>query len=75
MENEKVFAKGFYFKRRENAPEFVVGGLSLRASDAIDFIKNNTKEDGWVNIDIKKSKDQGKYYLELDTWKPTEQQF
>ena len=64
---EKVFAKGFSFKRNDNAPEFVVGKLSLKADEAIQFIKDNSFE-GWVNLDVKKSKD-GKYYIELDNFK------
>ena len=26
---DKVFADGFSFKRRENAPDFVIGNLSI----------------------------------------------
>ena len=63
----KIFAKGFSFKRNENAPEFVVGKLSLKADEAIQFIKDNSSN-GWVNLDVKKSKD-GKYYIELDNFK------
>ena len=64
---EKVFAKGFSFKRNDNAPEFVVGKLSLKADEVIQFIKENEFK-GWVNLDVKKSKD-GKYYIELDNFK------
>ena len=64
---DKVFAKGFSFKRNDNAPKFVVGKLSLKADEAIQFIKDNSFE-GWVNLDVKKSKD-GKYYIELDNFK------
>ena len=63
----KTFANGFIFKRNDNAPEFVVGKLSLKADEAIQFIKENSSN-GWVNLDIKKSKE-GKYYIELDTFK------
>ena len=63
---DKVFAKGFSFKRNDNAPDFVVGKLSLKADEAIQFIKENEFK-GWVNLDVKKSKD-GKYYIELDTF-------
>lgn len=63
---QKVFAKGFSFKRNDNAPEFVVGKLSLKADEAIQFIKDNSQT-GWVNLDVKKSKE-GKYYIELDTF-------
>ena len=65
---EKVFANGILFKRNENAPEFIVGSLSLKVEEAIIFLQENQKN-GWVNIDIKQSQG-GKYYCELDTWQP-----
>ena len=46
---EKVFADGFSFKMNANSPEWVVGGLSLKADQAIEFIKNN-QSNGWVNL-------------------------
>ena len=63
---EKVFANGFIFKRSENAPEFVIGNISIKADDAIKFIQDHTKN-GWVNLKINKSQG-GKTYIELDTW-------
>ena len=63
---EKVFAKGFIFKRNENAPVFVIGNLSLNSKDAAEFIAANSKN-GWVNLKINQSQN-GKYYVELDTW-------
>lgn len=65
---EKTFADGFMFKMNPNSPEWVVGSLSLKADEAINFIKNNTDK-GWVNLNINISKS-GKPYVELDTWKP-----
>ena len=63
---EKQFAKGFIFKRNENAPEWAVGKLSIKAQEAIQFI-NEKNNGGWVNLEIKKSKE-GKFYIELDTY-------
>ena len=68
MEKEKVFADGFSFKRRENAPEFVVGRLSIKVEDALAFLKDNASN-GWVNININQARS-GNHYCELDTWKP-----
>ena len=68
-QDEKVFANGFSFKRQENAPEFVVGRLSLKEDEAKDFLRNNFKN-GWCNLNIKKAKS-GSYYVELDTYEPT----
>lgn len=65
---EKIFADGFSFRRNENAPDFVVGRLSLKVDDAISFIKKYDKN-GWVNISIKTARS-GNHYLELDTYEP-----
>jgi len=76
MSDEKIFAEGFSFKRRDNAPEFVVGRPSIKVEEAVAFLEKHAKN-GWVNIDIKKAKN-GNYYCELDNWesssaaKPTE---
>ena len=67
-QDEKVFANGFSFKRQENAPEFVVGRLSLKEDEAKDFLRNNFKN-GWCNLNIKKARS-GSYYVELDTYEP-----
>ena len=68
-QKEKFFADGFSFKRTENAPDFVVGRMSVKVEDAVVWLKSNSKN-GWVNMDIKQSKG-GKYYCELDTWEAT----
>ena len=65
---EKVFADGFMFKMNPNSPEWVIGGLSLKSEDAIQFIQKHTDK-GWVNLKINIGKS-GKPYVELDTWKP-----
>lgn len=66
MSDEKIFADGFVFKRNPNAPQFVVGRLSLKVEDAIAFISQNQKN-GWVNLDVKQARS-GNYYIELDTF-------
>ena len=66
MTDEKIFADGFSFKRRENAPDFVVGRQSIKVDEAIAFLSQHAKN-GWVNLDIKQAKN-GNYYCELDTW-------
>tara|TARA_R100000781_G_scaffold16214_2_gene13353 strand:+ start:3271 stop:3543 length:273 start_codon:yes stop_codon:yes gene_type:complete len=67
-ENEKIFADGFSFKRRENAPDFVVGRLTLKIEDALPFIKERANN-GWLNLNINIGRS-GKPYVELDTWTP-----
>ncbi len=66
---DPIFPKGVLFKKpRDGAPDFIRGHLSFKVDEAIEFLKANEKN-GWVNIDIKKSKE-GKTYLQLDTWVP-----
>lgn len=67
---EKIFAEGIYFNLpRENAPEFVRGSISFKVDKAMEFLKTNENNAGYVNIDLKVSKE-GKAYAELNTWTP-----
>lgn len=67
-QQEKIFADGFIFKRNEKAPNFVVGRISVKVEQAVDFLKSN-EENGWVNLGVKQARS-GNYYIELDTFKP-----
>ena len=69
-QDEKIFADGFSFKRSEKAPDFVVGRLSMKADDAVAFIRQHEKG-GWVNLNIKTART-GNHYVELDTYEPTQ---
>jgi hypothetical protein len=72
MAEDKIFADGFIFKLpHQNAPDFVKGGISIKAEEAIAFINQHKDESGWLNLSLKESKG-GKGYAELDTWKPTQ---
>lgn len=68
QQDEKIFADGFSFKRNENAPDFVIGRLSLKVDEAIAFIKQHEKR-GWVNLNVKTARS-GNHYIELDTYEP-----
>jgi hypothetical protein len=68
MAEEKIFADGFAFKRNENAPDFVVGRVSIKIEDAVAFMRQHEKN-GWVNLDVKQARS-GNYYMELDTFEP-----
>ena len=46
MSNEKIFADGFFFKRSQNAPDWVAGKLSLNLEKAIDFAQQHAKKVG-----------------------------
>ena len=68
MSEEKIFANGFSFKRNDKAPDFVIGRLSIKVGDAVEFLGMHER-DGWVGLDIKMSK-KGTYYVELDQFIP-----
>jgi len=68
MQNDKIFAQGFSFKKNPNSPEFVVGKQSIKVDEAVAFLQANQKN-GWVNLDVKQAKN-GNFYMELDTWEP-----
>ncbi len=64
---EKIFADGMMFKRpKEGAPDFVKGNISIKVADFGVFLAKHEKN-GWVNLDLKSSKE-GKLYLELNVW-------
>jgi len=44
MSKERIFAEGFSFKRREDAPDFVIGRISIKVDEAIAFLKKECKE-------------------------------
>lgn len=69
-QKEKVFADGFIAKRNEQAPEYVIVNLSVKVSEAMEFLNRN-QSNGWCNMQVKRSQG-GKLYVELDTWKPTQ---
>ena len=67
---EKIYAKGLFVKRNEKAPEFVVCSLSFKTDEFIQFLRENTNEKGYVNLQVLKSKEKGTLYAVLDTFEP-----
>ena len=68
---EAIWPAGIIFKKpREGAPDYIKGQLSFKVDEACAFLQEHVNN-GWVNIDIKKSKE-GKMYLQLNTWKKEE---
>jgi len=68
MSEDKIFADGFVFKRNENAPEFVIGRMSIKIEDALAFMREHDKG-GWINLNVKQARS-GNYYVELDNYEP-----
>ena len=67
---EKKFAKGLFAKRNEKAPDFVVCYLSIKSDEFIQFLKENTNDKGYVNLQVLKSREKGTLYAVLDTFEP-----
>jgi hypothetical protein len=61
-------------KQNPQAPDYVIGNLSIKADEAIEFIKEHTNDRGWVNLSMMKSKEEGKAYIELNTYEPKQQE-
>ncbi len=73
MAEDKIMADGMFFKEKhQNAPDFVIGGLSIKIDQFSKFVKDN-KDGEYLNFQVLKSK-QGKPYIVLDTWKPNRDQ-
>jgi hypothetical protein len=71
MAQDKIFADGLIFKAPSaNAPAFILGGLSVKVDEFIKFLNTHNTNSGWINIDIKESKEGGKWYCELNTYVP-----
>ena len=67
----KVFPAGLIYKLpRENAPDFVKGSLSIKVDEFVNFLHEH-QNNGWVNLDFLKSKDD-KLYFALNEWKKQE---
>jgi len=60
----------FLKDKHPKAPDFVVGDISCRPKELIEFLQNYT-EDEWLNLQIKKSKG-GNYYIDVNDWKKNE---
>jgi|TARA_R110000796_G_scaffold128266_1_gene243727 hypothetical protein len=62
------FVDGLMAKKpNEKAPDFVKCAISIKRADLITWLTGQTDE--WINVQVKESKG-GKWYAEVDTWKP-----
>lgn len=68
MNEDKDFINGFYAKKAE--VDFVKCKINIKLSEFREWAKENlSKDDEWLNIDVKESKS-GNFYAERNTWKP-----
>ena len=68
QKQETVYANGFIAKRTEKDPDFIVVRLSIAKDDAIAFINKHANADGWVNLEVKKGREAGKFNITLNTY-------
>jgi len=69
MGNEAEFINGLIVKApNENAPDYVKAKISIKREELIAWLQ--TKGGEWINADVKVSQ-QGKWYCQIDTWKPS----
>jgi len=62
------FIKGLSIKPpQQNAPAYIKGKISFNVEEVIASLRENQNEKGYVNADLKESKD-GKLYIQLDTY-------
>ena len=71
MAEEIEFPKGLIVKApRDNAPDFVKCAISIKVADLTEWLA--TKDDEWINIDVKESKG-GKWYAAVSHFRPKQQ--
>ena len=72
--SDVIFADGiFFYARRDNAPDYVLGSISVKPEAFSNWVlaqKPDAK--GYVRLAVKMSK-AGKPYVSLDTWEPSGQ--
>lgn len=70
---DKIFADGVFFKLpHDKAPKFVKGNISINVEKFGAFMTAQVNERGWINLDIKESKN-GSIYVELNTYQSGQQ--
>jgi hypothetical protein len=68
MDNNKIFADGIIFKLpTDKAPNWIKGNITINIEKFTEFIKSQSNERGWINLDVKESKN-GTLYVELNTY-------
>ena len=67
---DRIFVDGMMFRiPSPKAPDWVKGNISINTEKMINFLKEHPGENGWINLDVKLSKN-GTAYVELSTFVP-----
>ncbi len=66
--SDNIYPDGlFVAPPRDGAPEFVKARISIKKTAFLAFL--DAYPDEWMNIDVKSGRE-GKWYSQLNTWKP-----
>lgn len=72
---QPIFTDGISFYRpKDGAPEWIKGSVVIHKDRLIKFLNENSQflsEKGFMNLDLKLSKDKNTLYFQVNTWKPT----
>lgn len=68
-ETKKI--NGLVVKKNEKSPDWVLTSVSIEVESFKKWLDENKNGKGWVNLDLKKSKD-GRFYLDHNDYKPKE---
>lgn len=69
---EVEFVDGLIVKApHEKAPDFVKCAISIKRSELISWLSTRTED--WINLDVKVSKNTGKWYSQVNDWNPSKQ--
>ena len=76
--NEKVFAEGMMAKAGPGGEfEWVKARISIKLDEFGAWVASQKKADPsleWINLEVKESGRSGKWYVERNMWKPSEDQ-
>lgn len=72
---QKQYPKGIWFNQpRENAPEFVLGSISISKQSFIEWLKGKDADDKrYVKLDVLQGKE-GKPYCAVNNFKSTQKE-
>jgi hypothetical protein len=69
--SDKKKIDGLIVKKNEKSPEWVLTSVSVEVESFKKWLDENKNGKGWVNLDLKKTKD-GRFYLDHNDYKPKE---
>lgn len=74
MSNDQpIFPDGLKIEEpSSNAPAFIIAKVGVKVDAFTAFLQTHANANGWVNLEFLRNR-QGKPYMKLDNWKPSDQ--